>query len=100
MGLFKRNKVWWMSITYQGRQVRKSCETSDRRLAQAILGKLTVKIVEGKFFDTLEETERTFGEMMDRYMKEHSVTKAPMSHRRDKQFLLHLLPVFETKTLA
>jgi hypothetical protein len=50
MGLFKRHNIWWMSLTYQGRQVRRSTETSDKKLAEAILGKLRVKIVEGRFF--------------------------------------------------
>ena len=98
MGLYKRDSVWWIDIRYQGKRIRKSCETSDRRLAQAIFGKLTAQIIEGKFFDKLEESERTFGEMMDRYMTEHSITKAPMTHRRNRQFLLHLLPFFEPKT--
>lgn len=37
MGLFKRGRVWWMSCSYQGRQVRRSTGTSDRRMAEAIL---------------------------------------------------------------
>ena len=44
MGLFKRNKVWWMSFTYQGQQVRRSTECTDRRLAEAVLAKVKVKI--------------------------------------------------------
>jgi integrase len=100
MGLYKRNQVWWMSFTYQGQQVRKSTETSDRRLAQAILGKVNAKIVEGRYFETLQEQDRTFAEMMERYLKEYSPRKAPTSHRRDQQDLLHLLPVFGDKTLA
>ena len=70
MGLFKRGKVWWMSLNYQGRQIRRSTETTDRRLAEAILGKLRVSIVEGKFFDKLQEQERTLQEMMERYFEE------------------------------
>ena len=70
MGLFKRGKVWWMSLNYQGRQMRRSAETTDRRLAEAILGKLRVSIVEGKYFDKLQEQERTLKELIDRYMLE------------------------------
>ena len=100
MGLFKRHMFWWMTFTYQGRQVRRSTGTADKRLAEAILGKVRVKIVEGRFFDTLEEKERTFNEMMDRYLLERSITKAPASHRRDEQCLTHLRPVFGALKLA
>lgn len=100
MGLFKRGKVWWMTITYQRKQVRRSTGTSDRRLAEAVLAKVRVKIVEGRFFDTLEERERTFGEMMERYLKERTIRKAPGSIQRDQQCLKHLLPYFGGRVLA
>lgn len=51
MGLVKRGNVWWMSFTYEGRQIRRSTETSDKRLAEAILGKVRSQIVEGRFFE-------------------------------------------------
>ena len=47
MGLVKRSNMWWMSFTYQGQQVRRSTGTADKRLAEAILGKIKVQIVEG-----------------------------------------------------
>ena len=100
MGLVKRNNVWWMSLTYQGKQVRRSTGTSNKRLAENILSSVKVKIVEGRFFDTLQEKERTFGEMMERYLKECAITKAPTSYVRDQNCLQHLLPCFGTKTLA
>ena len=51
MGLVKRGTTWWMSFMYQGQQVRRSTETADKRLAEAILGKIKVQIVEGRFFE-------------------------------------------------
>src|SRR5215472_15529309 len=69
MGLYKRHQVWWMSVMYQGRQVRRSTGTTDRRLAEAILAKVRVQIVEGQFFETREEQSRTFEELMERYLK-------------------------------
>lgn len=100
MGVFKRGKVWWMSLTYRGRQIRRPTGTSDKRLAEAILAKIRVKIVEGRFFDTLEEKERTFDEMMERYLREVSIRKSAGSHRRDQEALKHLLPYFGNRTLA
>jgi len=100
MGLVKRNHVWWMSFMYQGRQVRRSTGTTDKRLAESILCKVKVQIAEGQFFETREEQERTFGDMMARYLKERAVLKAPKSHQRDCQALAHLLPVFGDTVLA
>jgi len=100
MGLVKRNKVWWMNFMYEGRQVRRSTGTTDKRLAEAILAKVRVTLVEGRFFDRLEEQDRTFAELMARYLKERSVLKAPKSQERDRQCLNHLLPVLGEKTLV
>lgn len=69
-------------------------------MAEAILGKVKVKIVEGRFFDTLEEKERTFTEMMDKYMKEVAIKKSAKSLLRDESCLRHLLPHFGDRTLA
>ncbi len=98
MGLFKRGTVWWMSVTYQGRQVRKSTGTGDKRLAEAILAKVKVKIVEGRYFDRLEEQTRTFGELMERYETEHAAKQA--SRRAIRGYIRNLLPVFGHLTLG
>jgi len=97
MGRLKRNRVWWMSFMYQGRQV---CRTTDKRLAESILCKVKVQISEGRFFETREEQTRTFGDMMDRYLNERAVLKAPKSHQRDRQALIHLRPIFGDAVLA
>ncbi len=76
MGLVKRGNVWWMSFTYEGRQVRRSTETSDKRLAEAILGKVKVQMIEGKYFDKPTEDPKTFTDLMDRYLKEHASRRA------------------------
>ncbi|MFQ5779935.1 MAG: tyrosine-type recombinase/integrase [Nitrospiria bacterium] len=100
MGLYKRGKVWWMAISHQGRQIRRPTGTANRRLAEAILAKVTVTMIEGRFFDTLEEKERTFKEMMERYMREVASKKAPKTHQRHQSSLKHLLPYFGEKPLA
>lgn len=98
MGLFKRGKVWWMAITYKGNRIRKSTETTNKKMAEAIIAKVTVKIIEGQFFDTLQEKERTFDEMMARYMKEHLVKTRSM--KCNNFYLKNLLPFFGHYTLA
>ena len=100
MGLVKRNNVWWMSFMYQGRQIRRSTTTTDKRLAEAIFCKVKVQVAEGQFFEVREERERTFREMMDRYTKERSKGKSAKSGIRDRGALNHLLPVFGEMVLA
>lgn|SRR5574340_804440 len=82
MGLVKRGKYWCMRFMYQGRQVRRSTGTTDRRLAEAIMGKVRAQLVEGRFFETLEEKTRTFDELMDRYLAEHAAKKSDPRHYR------------------
>jgi len=98
MGLYKRNKVWWMSITYEGKRVRQPTGTSNRKLAEAILAKVTLSIVEGRFFDTLKEKDRTFKEMMDRYQSDYVVKKA--SQRSYRGYIKNLVPFFGDYILA
>ena len=50
MALFRRGRVWWMGFSYQGRQVRKSAEVTDKKLAEKIYHKVMVQIAEGKWY--------------------------------------------------
>ncbi len=98
MGLVKRGSIWWMSFTYQGQQVRRSTETSDRQLAEAILGKIRVQIVEGKFFDKPKEDAKTFSELMERYLTEHASRRA--QSRRYGIMVTNLKRFFGNPTLT
>lgn len=48
MGLYKRGSVWWMSFNYNGQQIRRSAETTEKKLAQRIFDKLKGEIATGK----------------------------------------------------
>jgi len=100
MGLYKRHRTYWMRFDYQGRTVRRTTGTTDRRLAEAIFAKVRITLAEGRYFDTRHEQDRTFAEMMARYLTERSAYKAPKSHDRDRQALKHLLPMFGDKLIA
>jgi len=98
MGLVKRGKYWCMRFTYHGRQVRRSTGTVDRRLAEAIVGKVRAQIVEGRFFETLEEKTRTFEELMARYLTDHAAKKSDPRH--DHGYAKRLTAFFGGRTLA
>jgi integrase len=90
-----------MSFTYNGRQVRQSTETDDKKLAEKIHHKVMTEVAEGKWFDRPVGERKTFGEMMQKYMAEHSLhNKTPLSHKRDKSLSAHLLAYFESLPLS
>ncbi|HXX74407.1 MAG TPA: tyrosine-type recombinase/integrase [Nitrospiraceae bacterium] len=97
MGLVKRGNMWWMSFMYQGQQVRRSTGTADKRLAEAILGKVKVQIIERRFFEKPEEQYRTLTELMDRYASEHAARRA--NHRRELTSIQNLKGFFGNPTL-
>lgn len=91
MALFKRGEVWWMRFTYQGRQVRRSTETPDEKLAQRIYDKVRGQIAEGKWFEREPGEEISVNKLLDRYLADHSKpNKAATTARRDKSLAAHL----------
>jgi len=99
MGLFRRGQAWWMRFTYQGKQIKKSTETDDKKLAQRIYDKVRGEVAERKWFERQPGEDRTFKEMMERYMKEHSAKNRPGSHKRYKSLKDHLVDFFGDLTL-
>jgi integrase len=68
-----------MTFTYQGQQVRASTGQIDKRAAELILGDTRRQLRDGAYRITLEERNRRFGELMERFLREHAIKKA--SHR-------------------
>jgi hypothetical protein len=76
MGLYRRGHVWWMNFSYHGQQVRASTNQMDRRAAELILGDTRRQLRDGAYRITLEERSRRFGELMERFLREHVTKKA------------------------
>jgi len=101
MALFKRGQVWWMRFTYNEQQIRRSTEVTDKRLAERIYHKVMAQVAEGKWFERLPGEEKTFREMMEKYMREHSKkNKSFKSHIRDKSLSDHLTQFFGDLTVS
>ena len=75
MGLFKRGRTWWIRFTFKGKQIRKSTETEDKKLAERIYHKVLGEVAEGKWFEKLPGEERTFRELMEKYLVEYASKK-------------------------
>ncbi len=102
MGLYRkqRSKFYWMSFRVEGRRYFQSTGTSNKKLAEQIYAKTVTEIAEGKWFQN-EAKRRTFEELRDRYMREHStINKAPKSAVRDAGSFKHLARFFGGSSLA
>jgi integrase len=99
-GLFVRNKVWWMRVTVNGRQYRRSTGTTDKKVAEKIYHKVNTDIAERKFFEVDEARQHTFDEMVEKFMKEHAPKREITTQVRYKVSLTHLKPYFSGMLLA
>jgi integrase len=100
MGLYKRGNLFWFTIKSNGKRIQKSTGTENRKLAENIYAKAKTLVVEGKWFSN-EAKKRTFEELRERYMREHSaVHKTPKSSLRDETSFKHLTRFFSGLTLA
>lgn len=101
MGLYKRGQVWWMCFSYEGEQKRFSTEATDKKVAEKIYHKVMTQIAEGRWFERLPGEEKTFREMMEKYMKEYSERNKSLKSRiRDKSVSHHLTQFFGDLTLT
>lgn len=101
MALFKRGSIWWMRFNFQGKQIRRSTDVEDKRLAERIYHKVLGQIAEGKWFERVSGEDRTVKELLSRYLMEHSApNKAPGTHRRDKSLADHILQSFASHALT
>lgn len=86
MGLYKQKggKVWWMSYSFQGRQVRKSTGTTNKKIADTILSKVKTEIAEGAYLDSVRGKNKTYADVAKRYLEEVTPDKKPSTQRDDK----------------
>lgn len=101
MPIYKRGRVWWINIIGDGIRIRRSTETTDKKLAEKIHAKVLSEITENKWFDRLPGEEKTLNEMMDKYMKVHSaINKSPSTYQREKSTVKHLKSYFGDKIVS
>ena len=100
MALFRRGRVWWMGFSYYGKQVRRSTEVTDKKLAEKIYHKVMVQIAEGKWYPPEAGADKTVRELLERYLTDYSApNKAPTTHHSDKSRAQHLIQAFGDLTL-
>ncbi len=94
MGLIKRGGKWYIRFRYAGKDVWRVAGQSKRK-AELALGKVRAEVEEGKFLDPVKGNKITYGELLDRYLREYSaVHKKPNSYEADTHHTKHLRPRF------
>ncbi len=97
--MYKRSGVWWTCIRHNGRKIQKSLETTDKKLAQAIESKIRTEIVEETYFEKLVGRNKTFKDMMEKFMAEHAPTVSENTQRSYTTSLKFLMPFFGDSNL-
>ena len=98
MGVYLRGSTYWMSYVVNGRQLRESCQTSNKRAAEERYAARVAAIKEERFFDIKKVEPITFREFANRYLEEHSkINKKSWEH--DVYRLKDLLAEFGDKYL-
>lgn len=94
--------IYWFSYTDPITKVRhfKSTGTSDKKMANDMYYGFMAELVKVKHFGANEAQNRTFDEMMEKFMREHSITQEPTTQKRYISLLSHLQDFFEGMTLA
>ncbi|HOE16632.1 MAG TPA: site-specific integrase [Syntrophorhabdaceae bacterium] len=92
MGLYRRNKTYWFSIMFDGRRIRKSLETDNKKVAEKLKAKITTELIEGRYFETAVSRSIAFDEMTKKYLSEHA-------HTRDEHTVKKLHEFFQGFTL-
>lgn len=82
--LVKRGEIWWYTFTIDGKRIRRSAKTSDKRLAEDIAAKDEWRHRHAAIHGA--ETVLTFGEALALYV----------ANARDDRFLVKLLDRWET----
>ena len=98
MGLYKRGQVGWMRFTFNGHRVRKSTETTDKKLAERIYHKILGEVAEGKWFKRPLGEDKTFREMIERFESEYFSNLA--SYKGCRGYVKGLVSFFGDYTLS
>ena len=89
-----------MSIRHDGRRIQKSLETSDKKHAKAIEAKIIADIVQGKYYEKPIGDNKTFSQLVDKFMKEYAPKKSVNMQNSYAASIKHLVPFFGDSHLS
>lgn len=89
--IYRRGEIWWGRVQRQGKELRQSLKTKDRREAQRIFARWLAEI---EHVSRGGRPHKTFEELVEHFMAEHMPTLRPASQRRYAVSMRHLLVEF------
>ncbi len=97
--MFKRSGVWYTCIRYRGKKVQRSLgvrvgKKADMMLAQAIEAKIRTEVIEGSYFEKPIGHNKTFRDLMERFVKEHAPKVGINTRKGYSTYLKHLSNFF------
>lgn len=95
MSLYKRNNVWWISVSHEGKRIQQSTGTSDKKAAQRLYDQ--IKANAWKVHHLQERPDYSWIDAVIRWLDESSHKR---SIRDDKMHLRWLDPYLKDKTLS
>jgi integrase len=94
--IYRRGKTWWGRIRREGKEIRQSLQTTDRREAQRIFARWVAEV---EHVAKGGRPNRSFEELVEHFMANHMPTLRPASQRRYAVSLQHLLKEFANEPI-
>ena len=100
--MFKRSGgIWWVCIRQKNaKPIQKSLQTTDRKLAKSIEAKIRTEIVEGKYYKKPIGNDKTFSQLVDKFVKEYAPKKSVNMQNSYAASIKHLIPFFGDSHLS
>ena len=95
----KGSDIWRINIRHDGKKIQKSLKTSNKKLAKTIEAKLLAEIVEGTYYEKLIGRNKTFRDLMDKFLKVHAPKVSGNMQRSYRTSLNHLDSFFGKSNL-
>ena len=100
MKFYRRGRMYWVTLQFRGKQIRRSLQVTNKKLAEKIAGKIQTEVAEGKWLDRRPDQNTTLKQLIERYLAEHSKrNKTHTSYVRDQSLSDHLLKFFGDERL-
>jgi len=95
----KGSDIWRINIRHDGKKIQKSLRTSNKKLAKTIEAKILAEIVEGTYYEKLIGRNKTFKDLMDKFLKVHAPKVSGSMQKSYRTSLNHLEPYFGKSNL-
>ena len=73
--VFQRNGIWYIDLNVDGRRIRESTNSSNKKFVETVLAKRLVEVAEGKFLDVRKVEKIKFEDFGNEYLELHSKLK-------------------------